>query len=174
VRYITDLCKGWIGLISSSASVLFLILGLFRNLTLGFHRRYWLCASFGCFELFLVNKHPANNSRKKEILSVRGTRGKLYADPFFLHGYWVKSEYSDPNDLHARKRPSLQQGATEEGYLCYALNKVPTENIIGRKGKLEITDVYNVTQTFRFTIPPASENEIRRKIPDAAFRTNLL
>lgn len=147
VRYIADLCKGWIGLISSSASVLFLILGLFRNLTLGFQRRYWLCASFGCyaiasflawykirpdlgieirsittqeilssfsdqserstlilFEIFLVNKHAANNSRKKETLSVRGTQGKLYADPFFLHGYWVKSEYSDPNDLHARKR----------------------------------------------------------------------
>jgi hypothetical protein len=48
-EYIAALWKGWIGAMSSSASLVFLLLGLSLNLTQGFQRRYWLIASFTCY-----------------------------------------------------------------------------------------------------------------------------
>jgi hypothetical protein len=49
LRYIADLWNGWIGSMSSTASIVFLIVGFIWNLTVGGQLRYWLWASFVCY-----------------------------------------------------------------------------------------------------------------------------
>jgi hypothetical protein len=49
LRYIADLWKGWVGIMSSTASVIFLALGLFRKITERGQLRYWLGAAFTCY-----------------------------------------------------------------------------------------------------------------------------
>lgn len=51
VRYIADLWKGWIGSMSSTASVVFLIAGFIWNLTVGRQLGYWLCAALVCYAI---------------------------------------------------------------------------------------------------------------------------
>jgi hypothetical protein len=49
--YITDLWKGWIGIMSSTASVVLLAVGLFWEITDRAQHRYWVVASVVCYAI---------------------------------------------------------------------------------------------------------------------------